>query len=225
MFMRWSLRRRRSRFGGSSIVVVPVIHQVAEDAVDNGLIGVYYGTKNLEIGGYLQEVTLVFKDEHLRKHGYLDRIYRLIRRILYGRIVDIETFYIHVSTNADTAEGGGRVDYCLFPKIYSGDNGIYADNIHLDTQTPCPKRLVETWAVDALHENVPLYNLPHIYVNTSNHAMATHDANPALQKTVYRPSTARKWKRRNTEVSMKFLTRTQVEKKYKTNKNKNNVKK
>jgi hypothetical protein len=209
MVMRWRFGWRKQRFVP---YVVPVISQVSEDVVNNGLLAVYYGGQTFEgYGVYLQEITLVFKDEELRKYKYLNGIYRLIRRLLYGRTVDIETFYVHVS--------GDKVDYCLFPKIYSGDNDIYADGIHLDTKAPYPKHLIEKWATyddDMLHEDTFYYLSPYIYVNTSNHAMATHDTNPALQKTLYPLNGVyKKQKSGNLNITVGSLTRSQVEKKYK----------
>ncbi|MCL2643479.1 MAG: hypothetical protein FWD52_08245 [Candidatus Bathyarchaeota archaeon] len=206
--MHWKLWQRKQKL--DLLHATPVISQVTEDTINNELIAIYYGKKNFEPSkDYLQEITLVFKDEQLRKHKYLDKPYRLIRQILYGCTVDIETFYIHVSTNDKT-------DYCLFPKIYSGNNDIHADNIHLDTKTPYPKHLIEKWNTDTLNENTPLYLSPYIYINTSNHAMATHDTNPTLQKTLYHTThSVKKWKKPHTNIKIKFLTRKQVEKKYK----------
>ena len=48
------------------------------------------------------------------------------------------------------------------------------------------------------------YLAPIIYVNTSNHAMATHDTNQTLQKTLYQPT--------DKHLTVGFLTRKQVEK-------------
>jgi hypothetical protein len=211
--MRWSLGRKSKQRYDS--YVIPLISQVTEDTVLNGLIAIYYGERVVEVdGSYLQEITLVFKDEHLCKHGYLDKIYRLIRRIIYGRIVDIETFYVHVACD--------KADYCLFPKIYSGTNGIQADNIHLDTKTPYPQRLITKWVNNTtgglMCEEDFSYLFPCIYVNTSNHAMATHDANPHLHKTLYQPNPKKRvWQRHNSDLKINFLTRSQVDKKYNKN--------
>lgn len=211
--MRWSLGGRNKQRYDS--YVIPLISQVTEDTVFNGIIAIYYGERVFEgCGAYLQEITLVFKDEHLRKHKYLDRIYRLIRRILYGRTVDIETFYVHIAN--------GNADYCLFPKIYSGNNGIHADNIHLDTKAPYPQRSITKWAahkeVALFYQKTQSYLSPYIYINTSNHAMATHDTNPNLHKTLYQPNLKKqRWQRYNSGLKINFLTRRQVEKKYKKN--------
>jgi hypothetical protein len=218
MVMRWS-------FGGShkqnyDLHVLPVISQVTDDTFNNGLIAIYYGERVFEgSGDYLQEITLVFKDEHLRKHKYLDVFYRLVRRLLYGRIVDIETFYVHIT--------GGKADYCLFPKIYSGNNDIHADRAHLDNKPPYPKRPIIKWATntanatngnddDLVGEDTFCYLFPYIYVNTSNHAMATHDTNLGLPKTLYQPNPKKsRWQRNNSGLKINFLTRSQVDKKYK----------
>jgi len=87
--MRWAFGQRKKRY---PFHVVPLISQVTEDTVNNGLMAIYYGARDFEdYGVYLQEITLVFKDEELREHKFFDAIYRLIRRLLYGRIVDVET--------------------------------------------------------------------------------------------------------------------------------------
>jgi len=216
--MHWKIVGRNTQDDGDVPQFFPIISQVTEDTVDNGLIAIYYGKKLFDgYGGYLREVTLFFKDEHLRKYKYFDGIYRLIRRIFYGRIVDIETFYVHVNS--------GKVDYCEFPKIYSGNHDIYADHIHLDARKPYPKHPIMNWAnsyVDSdgggdvsFSKDVFDYLSPYIYVNTSNHAMATHDTNSVLSKTLYR-SVAKKsrWQRNSSVLKIIFLTRKQVDKKY-----------
>ena len=40
------------------------------------------------------EITILFENEHLRKHAGVDLIYRLYRYLRYGRVTDIETFRI-----------------------------------------------------------------------------------------------------------------------------------
>jgi len=212
--MRWSLgRKNKQRYDP---YVMPLISQVTEDTALNGLMAIYYGERTSEgCDAYLQEITLVFKDEQLRKHKHLDSIYRLIRRILYGRTFDIETFYVHITND--------KADYCIFPKIYSGNNTLQADNIHLDTKTPYPQHSITKWA-NKNDKNSSIYNetysylSPYIYINTSNHAMATQDTNPNLHKTLYQPNPKKqRWQRHNAGLKIRFLTRSQVDKKYRKN--------
>ena len=59
----------------------------------------------------------------MRKHKSLDRIYRLLRLILYRR-VDLETFIVKLDN--------GIPDKFEFPNIYSGEKGIEHDNVHAD---------------------------------------------------------------------------------------------
>ena len=47
------------------------------------------------------EVSLLFNNEELRRHKYLDRIYSIIRLVLYGRTRDVETFRIHLVKHMD----------------------------------------------------------------------------------------------------------------------------
>ena len=69
--------------------MIPVIYQPRVDAWENFLreIHVHKETDNSF------QITLIFQDEVLRKHGILDGIYRYIRLLRYKRTVDVETFF------------------------------------------------------------------------------------------------------------------------------------
>lgn len=143
--------------------VVPVIYQPMEDAWKNFLREVHVSKNDTT-----HEVTLVFNDERLRAHSFLDTIYRIVRWFLHKRIMDVETFFIY--------SGNNLTDY-TFPKIYSSDFTMYHDDVHED-KTP-QKRPIKYYYQD--------HNHPIVFINTSNHAMAPHDNNHDFWKWEYVP--------------------------------------
>ena len=114
-----------------------------------------------KVEGESFQITLVFQDEVLRKHGILDGIYRYIRLLRYKRTVDIETFSF-------------KNGQFTFEDIYSGDSNLFEDSIHNQQ---------EISAKYYFQDN----NHPVIFVNTSNHALAPHDNNHDLWKWEYVP--------------------------------------
>jgi hypothetical protein len=176
--------------------------QVAEDTVENSLIGLYYGKftdvydhRQVPVG-WDQEITLVFENEQLRKHGFLNTLYYYIRQLIYGRTTDIETFYLH-GTKRDIAE------YASFPGIYSGTYTFPHDTVHLDNTAPYPLHIIKSWL--QIPDDEQRQQHPIIYVNTSNHALATHDNNFELAKQIFIPYS-------NVKTGCK--TRAQLEKKH-----------
>ena len=138
--------------------LVPVIYQPRVDAWKNFLREIHvYKRENDD----RYQVTLVFQDEILRKHGILDGIYRYIRLLKYKRTVDIESF-----TYKD--------NWLFFEDIYSGDSNLFEDTIHNQKEIR-----VKYYFQDNNH--------PVIFVNTSNHALAPHDNNHDLWKWEYVP--------------------------------------
>jgi len=137
--------------------MVPVIYQPKVDAWKNFLreINIQKETD----GSY--QITLVFQDEVLRRHWFLDGIYRTIRLLKYKRIVDIESFTI-------------KNNVFFFSDIYSGDHTMFDDNTHNKAEIP-----VKYYFGD--------HNHPVLFVNTSNHALAPHDNNHNLWKWEYIP--------------------------------------
>lgn len=162
-----AILRERNNDSGSKIIesdylerdgsFVPVIYQPKIDAWKNFLREMHV---HKEGDGSFQ-ITLVFQDEILRRHGILDGIYRYIRLLKYKRTVDIESFCF-------------RDGKFFFDDIYSGDSNLFEDTIHNQ----------ET--VSAKYHFQDL-NHPVIFVNTSNHALAPHDNNHDLWKWEYVP--------------------------------------
>jgi hypothetical protein len=173
---------------------VVAISQCSFDCIKNGLKTVYYASVFLQ-GAVHTEITLVFRGEVLRSHFWLNRLYLWFRQKIYGYTVDIETLYITDPT------GNGSVLLAMFPNIQRGQATLKNDNTHEDNKAPYP-----TYPINQTHNGIPL-----IFVNTSNHAMATHDNNPTLDKIVFIPFK---------NVKTRFASRYTVELKYKNRKNK-----
>ncbi|MGD6810374.1 MAG: hypothetical protein ACQCN3_11810 [Candidatus Bathyarchaeia archaeon] len=154
--------------------LIPVIYQPSVDALKNFVREVHCAKETINPdGSYIMEVSIVFNNERLRQHGFLNSIYELIRRLIYGRVMDIESFKIHVSK--DPAN-----DLFVFEGIYSNDEDMNADSIHGDkAPPPAPQRPVKYYFMDRDH--------PVVFINTSNHAMAEHDTNDRIWKWEYIP--------------------------------------
>jgi hypothetical protein len=180
----------------------PCIVQVAEDTVENRLIGIYYGAfsdvydDRMVPVSWEQEITLVFENEQLRKHGLLNTLYYYIRLLLYGRKTDIETFYLYGNQH-DIAH------LASFPNIYSGTYTFQYDTIHQDKTPPHPLYEIQSWL--QIPDNEQRLQHPIIYVNTSNHALATHDNNSEMAKQIFIPYN---------NIKTGYKTRAQLEKKH-----------
>lgn len=149
--------------------VIPVVYQPALDSWKNFVREVHCH----KLGGGQYEVTIIMNGEQLRKHKIFDWIYRIIRKELYHRLRDIETF--RILTNDDIP------DNFMFSGIYSNGHNIFDDDVHGDKR----------WF---FQNNIPVHDIklcfttkkhPVIFINTSNHAMAEHDNNPSLWKWEY----------------------------------------
>jgi hypothetical protein len=155
--------------------VVPMIYQPSVDTMKNFVREVHCAS--LE-NGTIKEITLIFNNEQLRKHRWLNVVYEKIRRILYGRTRDIETFRILTGQN----KNANGLD---FTGIYSGNNTLEEDSIHGDPKNSNPPPHPIRYFTGKHDE--PKFNQPVIFVNTSNHALAEHDTNPRLWKWEYIP--------------------------------------
>jgi hypothetical protein len=146
-------------------LMMPVIVQPSTDGWKNYVRQVHC----TELNDSEDEVTLVFNDEHLRKHSFLESFYRFLRPYLYGRLTDLESF--RVIRDRNTAS------YCVFPGIYSGMSNIMEDSIHGDKEgflQKAPRRRVKYHYSNKMH--------PIIFINTANHAIAELDNNQTLWK-------------------------------------------
>ena len=154
--------------------VIPVLYQPSVDALKNFAREVHCakGTANSD-GSYEIEVSVIFNNERLRQHGILNSIYTLMRRLIYGRVIDLESFKILVGK--DQARDG-----FTFEGIYSGEYGMNADSVHGDkAPPPAPRHPIKYYLENRNH--------PVVFVNTSNHAMAEYDTNNRIWKWEYIP--------------------------------------
>ncbi len=154
--------------------LIPVVYQPSVDALKNFVREVHCAKEPINHdGSYTVEVSILFNNERLRQHGFLNSIYEAIRRLIYGRIMDLESFKILVAKNpAD--------DRFIFEGIYSGNSEMNEDSIHGDkVPPPAPKHPVKYYCIDRNH--------PVVFINTSNHAMAEHDTNDRIWKWEYIP--------------------------------------
>ena len=152
--------------------LIPTIYQPNVDALKNFLREVHCAKGPVSPDGSFEiDVTLLFNNERLRQHGVLNSIYSVIRRLVYGRLMDIESFKILFRKNPVG-------DRYRFEGIYSGEEGMNSDSIHGDkVPPPAPERSVIYYFVERQH--------PVVFVNTSNHAMGEHDANNRIWKLEY----------------------------------------
>ncbi|MDQ3966888.1 MAG: hypothetical protein M3275_00660 [Thermoproteota archaeon] len=140
--------------------IVPVVYQPAIDSWKNFVREVHCNA--LDNGQKIQ-VSILFNNEELRKHKIANRLYEWFRSWFYGRIIDVETFFT-------VLKGDNNPELFDFPFIYSGENSIEHDTIHIDRYGITIKYFFG--------------NLRHpiIFINTSNHAMSEHDTNHRLWK-------------------------------------------
>jgi hypothetical protein len=155
--------------------IIPTIYQPAVDGLKNYLREVHCAQKDLEGGISEVEVTLIFNNEELRKHRLLDIPYRELRRLMYNRDSDVESFKIRIDRN------NMQNNRFIFKNIHSIIDGINndlnEDSIHGDPEGT--GNAISYYLID--------YGHPVVFVNTSNHAMAEHDANQKLWKWEYVP--------------------------------------
>lgn len=144
------------------------------------------------------EVSIVFNDEHLRRHFIVNGFYKLCRAIMYGRIRDVESFHIRLDK-----ENKLPITFS-FPNIYSREFKINDDDKHYDKdyQRTFTEKYLEP--IDRVKNKFKEHTVtfekyqdrkielfykqkehPVVFVNTSNHAMAGHDNNPELWKWEY----------------------------------------
>ena len=150
--------------------VIPVIVQPSTDGWKNFVRQVH----SAKLDDSEDEFTLVFNDEHLRKHGILESFYRFLRPFLYGRLTDLESVRVISEGNA--------ASHFVFPGIYSGKSDIMEDSIHGDREwffRKAPRRRVKYHYSNRMH--------PIVFMNTANHAMAEEDNNTTLWKWEYVP--------------------------------------
>ncbi len=106
--------------------------------------------------GDLEEITVVFKDEDY-PNKFTDVLYDVYRLVRWGRIEDVETFYIKGNT-------------VIFPDDYAGDATFYqTKNLHNHAELPIDKFqkrngkilvYVNTW--NHMFSNKPILGLEYV---------------------------------------------------------------
>ncbi len=153
--------------------VIPVIYQPAVDSLKNFMREIHCVNGSVNSNGSSEvEVSLIFENERLRKHGLLNSMYEVIRLMLHRRTMDLESFKIQVAKDIEN-------NTFTFENIYSGTYEMNDDDIHGDKFPPIPKHSIRNYFGNHTH--------PVIFVNTSNHAMAEMDNNGRLWKWEYVP--------------------------------------
>ena len=148
--------------------MIPVIYQPAIDSWKNFVREIHCH----RVDSNEFEVTILFNNEHLRKHALLNPIYEWFRSLIYGRVIDVESFRVKlIKKDPEDFE---------FIGIYSGENEIDKDSIHGDKVKPFEK--VPMHEIKYYFESV---QHPIVFINTANHAMAEHDTNHEIWKWEY----------------------------------------
>ncbi|AAM05036.1 hypothetical protein [Methanosarcina acetivorans] len=156
----------------NALKIIPVVYQPAIDSMKN-FVRIVDCASYKTVDGYLEiEVSLIFNNEQLRQHSFLNNVYQAFRYYRYGRILDIETFRIRLG---DDVKGNKFV----FHNIYSEKYGLEYDSIHGDSGDPVPEHDIKYYFNTEEH--------PVLFINTSNHAMAEYDSNHNLWKWEYIP--------------------------------------
>jgi hypothetical protein len=153
--------------------IIPVIYQTAIDSWKNFVREIHCSQiKGINADGNKMadkiQVSILFNNEELREHAIANRVYEWFRSWFYGRIIDVETFYIVLDENDNNSPA-----YLDFPNIYSSENTIQADSVHINKLGV----KIKYFYGDSNH--------PIVFVNTSNHAMGEHDTNHRLWKWEY----------------------------------------
>jgi len=154
-------------------LIIPVIYQPRVDTLKNFVREVHVAKGDtLPDGSHEVEVSVLYNNERLRNHGILNSLYEPFRRVLHGRVMDLETFKILVKDSPPK-------NRFTFKGIYSDKYAMNADSIHGDKEGPPPERPIKYYFASHQH--------PVVFVNTSNHAMAEHDTNHRIWKVEYVP--------------------------------------
>ncbi|UNQ73798.1 hypothetical protein [Infirmifilum sp. NZ] len=155
----------------------PLVLRIVQPAVDveagNGVEGVYACAFSAD-GATAVEVTVVFGDEDRGLPGSTEDLwYDAWRLVSWGRIKDVETFYVVLS------EQGGYVKFQGLALVLNGTLGL---------RSVAPIGSGGAGFSTSAHlEGLEAFSGPELtlYVNTWNHALSTVDANPGLAKRVY----------------------------------------
>ncbi|MBN1683238.1 hypothetical protein JW865_06780 [Candidatus Bathyarchaeota archaeon] len=167
-----------------ALTFVPKVKQPDFDTVGNGLTNVFIDVHEQNIYGYLMtgyniiEVSLVWNDEDYPNNPLLDWFYDGVRQTLYGRLQDIETFFIVVdrSTGLFSRASFIKID-CVRGLVYITFDGCYSST-QTWTQNNHYEAKKDRYLWDRTNEH------PWMWVNTWNH-MLGEDQNNAYSHVTY----------------------------------------
>ena len=179
--------------------IVPVIYHPAVDGLKNFIREVHCHQVDKDASNSVVEVTLIFNGEQLRKNWFADKTYKIIRSQLYNRTEDVETFKIKI--NRDDPEKNRFIFKNIYSTMDGVPHGLNYDSIHGDSDGPRVEHEISYYFYD--------YSHPIVFVNTSNHAMAEHDANRTLWKWEYLPGAI------DSPVHLGRKSRNEIDKEYK----------
>ena len=118
--------------------------------------------------GLLAEITLVFEGEHDPKMGIYNDLWRLIA---WGRVEDIETFFLIYDNSLTPKE-------IIFPPLYLK----FPYRKHYRYIPPSFSSGLSYKLTAHSIARLKVEETPIIYVNTWNHALSIFDTNPKLEK-------------------------------------------
>jgi hypothetical protein len=80
--------------------LIPVIYHPSVDALKNFLREIHFAKGPIkQDGSYEMEVSLLFNNGRLRQHGILNSFYTILRRLIYRRVMDLDSFKILVDND------------------------------------------------------------------------------------------------------------------------------
>jgi len=174
--------------------IIPVLYQPAVDGLKNFVREVHCAEIKPRESAFQEiQVSIIFENEQLREHAFLNAFYEKLRLLRYGRTFDLETINILVPRKGDEKK-------FVFKSIYSDDAELNVDDKHGDPPI-APERRIKYYFVD--------HSRPIVFVNTSNHAMAEHDTNERLWKWEYIPGVE------NAPIKLGSKTRKEIDRQYK----------
>ncbi|MFO7882712.1 MAG: hypothetical protein R6U52_09270 [Kosmotogaceae bacterium] len=161
-------------------IILPVFSMPVFDQ-ENGIIEVFYEREN----DSKLSITVVFKDED-HPCCLVDTLYDAYRFFKYGRVEDIETFYLLLEKN-------GSVSGVEFPGVFSGNHKFE------DTKDLHGSASFTSDEITFIDER------PVIYVNTWNHMFGVEPSFYTKQEIIIYKYPLSKGKRENAENKYSWL--------------------
>ena len=159
----------------------PIVKQPQFDTVGNGLTNVFVDVFEQGIYGYsmpgynIIEISLVWNDEDYPNNPPLDAAYDAVRQVLYGRLQDIETYFIVIDRTS------GFFYHLSFRKIAAYRPGLIDfDGCYSSTQTWTQSNHYEALKDRYLWDKTSEHAW--MYVNTWNHMLGEDQNNAGTHR-------------------------------------------